>query len=225
MLPQSRNTTVRSAMSAGGAWIRPSSAKKRYSKRQRQILGRDEHHRVLAQRAQQPLHRPPASPARRRRDARARRARSASPRGSARAPARASTSVLSAVAHPGPRSPRSARPRASRGRSCRRRRTRASACASGAARAATLPCRKPCALRRPVERRLALASRRAAAVAEHAHVHASMAQIGACSDICHGHKSHSRVLQLSCHRIAEHLANRLVDAAHTSRAHPTLPAL
>ena len=32
MLPQSRNTTVRSAMSAGGAWIRPSSENRRYSR-------------------------------------------------------------------------------------------------------------------------------------------------------------------------------------------------
>ena len=48
-----------------------------------------------------------------------------------------------------------------------------------------------------------------------------MAQIGTGSDICHGYKSHSRVLQLSCQRFAKNLANSLIDTAHTSRAHPT----
>ena len=89
MLPQSRNTTVRSAMSAGGCWIRPSSAKKRYSRGSGRSSGEMNIARVLAERAQQPLHRRPASRARRRRGSRAWRARSAGPRAGARAPARA----------------------------------------------------------------------------------------------------------------------------------------
>src|SRR5205807_8380128 len=58
-------------------------------------------------------------------------------------------------------------------------------------------------------------------VAEHAHVDAGVAQIGACPDIGHGHESHPGVLQLTCHRIADHLAYGLVDPTHASRGHPT----
>ena len=57
-------------------------------------------------------------------------------------------------------------------------------------------------------------------IAQHAHVHPGMAQIGAGPDIGHGHESHTRVLQLSCHRVADHLTDRLVDAPHASVAHP-----
>ena len=118
------------------------------------------------------------------------------------------------AAHAG-RSRRSAARRASRGRSCRRRRTRASACASGAARARSRPCRKPCARcagPSSVASRCSLPR-----VAEHAHVHARMAQIGAGPDIGHGHESHSRVLEVFAIASPRTSLNGLVHAAHPRR--------
>ena len=83
MLPQSRNTTVRSAMSCGRrAGCSPSSENMRYSCGSGRSLGRDEHRAVLAERASAGPASPRASRARRRRGSRAWRARSARPRGS-----------------------------------------------------------------------------------------------------------------------------------------------
>ncbi len=129
MLPQSRNTTVRSAMSAGGCWISPSSGKKRYSRGSGRSSGEMNITRVLAERAAAAPASRPASRARRRRGSRGWRARSAGPRGCrcehqlARLVERPRSSLTSA------RSPRAAPRRAARGRSSRRRGTRASACA------------------------------------------------------------------------------------------------
>ncbi len=57
MLPQSRNTTVRSAMSAGGCVISPSSAKKRYSRGSGRSSGEMNIAESLPSALQQPLHR------------------------------------------------------------------------------------------------------------------------------------------------------------------------
>ena len=218
MLPQSRNTTVRAAMSSGGCWIRPIQREEAVLARQRQVVGETNITESLPSAISRPCiatSEPSASPSGFSWVASTKRG----PRGSAAAPARAWPGRRSSalIAHARPR--RSARRPAAPGRSCRRRGTRASACASGAARPRCGPAgsRARCAGPRACPR--ARAARGAAVGAEHAHVDARMAQVWACSDVGHGHESHTRVLQLSCDRIAEDLANRLVDPAHASRGH------
>ena len=82
--------------------------------------------------------------------------------------------------------------------------------------AATRRCRKPCAESRP-----ARLSARVSLVAEHAHVHAGVAQVGACLDGGHGDEPDARVLELLGDGVAEDGPNRLVDATHATAAHPT----
>ena len=48
---------MRCAMSAGGAWISAVEREHAVLVRQREVVGRDEHRRVLAQRGEQPVHR------------------------------------------------------------------------------------------------------------------------------------------------------------------------
>ena len=59
--------------------------------------------------------------------------------------------------------------------------------------------------------------------AEHAHVHPRVPQVRARLHAGDGHKSHPGSLEFACHRLADHLAYRLVDATHPVRAH-TLPS-
>src|SRR5579875_3609331 len=58
--------------------------------------------------------------------------------------------------------------------------------------------------------------------AEHAHVDAGVAEVGAGLDAGDGHESHARILQLPADRIAEDGAQRLVDASHPPGGHPSL---
>ena len=99
--------------------------------------------------------------------------------------------AVGAHASPSGRARRAARRCACRGPSSRRRGTRASGCASCAARAAMRRWRKPCAERSPSR-----VGSRSAVVAEHAHVHARMAQVWAGVHTGHGHKSDARVLEV-----------------------------
>ena len=55
------------------------------------------------------------------------------------------------------------------------------------------------------------------AVAEHAHEHAGVAQVGAGLDVGHGHESDAGVLEILGHGVAEDLADGLVDPAHPRR--------
>ena len=57
MLPQSRNTTVRSSRSSGGADCRPVEVEEAVLVGQRELVVGHEHDRVLAQRPQHAVHR------------------------------------------------------------------------------------------------------------------------------------------------------------------------
>src|SRR6185312_3437920 len=50
--------------------------------------------------------------------------------------------------------------------------------------------------------------------------HASVTQVGACLDGCHGDEPDARVLELLADGVAEHGTDRLVDATHATAAHP-----
>ena len=202
MLPQSRNTTVRSRDVRRAAMDQAVQREEAVLVGQRQVRRRDEHPRVLAERAQHALH------AHQRAE---RVAVGVLVRGEHEArvladvrehPLARDLRARDARAHSArPRSPRSAHRRAAPGRSCRRRRTRASACASGAARRRPAPCRKPCALRRPSSVVLALRGLRGSAGSPSTLTYTrAWRRSAAGSDIGHGHKSHSRVLQISCHQ-------------------------
>ena len=221
MLPQSRNTTVRSAMSAGGAWIAASSTNTSYSGGSGRSSGETYMTESLPSACKSSCiatSEPSASPSGCSCVASAKRSSSR---------IRASTSsrvpaAISHVAHEGPISVEDLLDSHARDRSCRRRRTRAPACASGAARPPPGPGGSRGRWRRPASVSSRWARRRGTAVlAEHAHVHARMAQIGACPDVGHRYESHSWVLQSDCHGIPDHLANRLIHSTHASCAHPT----
>ena len=74
--------------------------------------------------------------------------------------------------------------------------------------------RSPCAASRPARVALALVL-----VAEHAHVHAGMAQIRACIDSGHRYESYARVLEALRDPAREDLTDRLVHPAHAVAGH------
>src|SRR5579871_2891823 len=55
---------------------------------------------------------------------------------------------------------------------------------------------------------------------ENAHVHARVAQVRACLDLGHRHKSHPGVGEVFRDRLAEHGTYRLVDSTHPCSGHP-----
>ncbi len=63
----------------------------------------------------------------------------------------------------------------------------------------------------PVEALLALG-----VVAEDAHEHRGVAQVGAGADVGHSHEADAGILQSSGQGVAEDLPNGLIDTAHTA---------
>src|SRR5919197_1702202 len=61
-------------------------------------------------------------------------------------------------------------------------------------------------------------------VAQDAHVHASVAQVGAGLDVRDGDKSHAWILQFMAEHVAEDLSHGLIDTPHPLRGHPIPPA-
>ena len=47
-------------------------------------------------------------------------------------------------------------------------------------------------------------------------LHARMAQVSARPHVGDSYESHSRVLEITCHGIADHLPDRLIDPTHPS---------
>src|SRR6185312_3389873 len=60
-------------------------------------------------------------------------------------------------------------------------------------------------------------------VAENAHIHASVAQVGAGLDSGHSDESNAGILEIRRDDIAEDGAHRFVDAPHSAARHPIPP--